>query len=277
MLNPATFKPSLFISIGETAAMFTLRETYLYFNSFEEKYHVQSFHHKNLGQQKTDAMAKALEASRKLTLPLTTTMERLEEKIEMREIHRKTPEEIAEEERQLRIATARRHTTWADENDAKLMSRLTLKGNKWLVGFGKYAVMTFADAIALDRQYFEWLLEQNQEADSQYNNDTQNAMIELFLERAPSGVESTYFGEVGTRYPFLATIKNVAGFEGMYGWTSVYTLVTEEGHELVLFTTSSMGDTGDKLSFNAKVKDHTEYRDVKQTVLQRPTKITEVA
>jgi len=270
-MNRENFRPELYISIGATGAMFTMRQTYLHEDWYRGNvtYEVRSFHHFNLGQDKNASMEKALTFSREKQLPMITTMDRLE--TEFSEIHRRTPEEVEEETRRYRAIRAKHDNDYAERRDGWYMDRLVKKGNIWKMGFGKYSDRTIQEVAELDPEYLMWL-ESNETTDSLIF-----AMIEFQFEKQPYvKVESEYFGDVGTRYPFKATIKNVTGFDGAYGWTSVITMMTENGEALVIFTTASFPKVGEKCTFNAKVKEHKEYRDVKQTVLQRPTKITEI-
>lgn len=284
MITQGNFHPEMYISIGETGAMFTLRQTYLHERWYRGEggqpmceTEIRSFHIKNLGQQKDIVISKAITASKGTGVPMTTTMQILEAKEEMRKIERSTPEMMAEQEHQQRLANAQKHREWAEENDARVMDRLTFKGNKWLVGFGKYANMTFAKAIALDPSYFEWLLENNLK-DDKYNNDTQNAMIELFLARAEPPVESSYFGEVGKRTNGItATVTFMKDFYTEWGVSTLVILKTPEGQELSLFTSVTFPEVGKSLTMNAMIADHYVREGVMQTKLKRPTKVEEVA
>lgn len=118
------FTPNLFISIGKDSHFFTLRETYLH----EQWYNTpngpkcnreaRSFHHFNLSQDYQEALAKAKEASKNFGLQLIASEDREEQ---LREIHRRTQEEIEQEKERLRIQNeeeqakyeARRREWWA--------------------------------------------------------------------------------------------------------------------------------------------------------------------
>lgn len=97
------FIPHLFISVGETGAMFTLRETYLhtYISYGRMCKEVRSFHHKNLGQTPEEAYKKAKEFADSNGLPLNSSVENLKE--ELRKITRERAERqrkaIEEEQR----------------------------------------------------------------------------------------------------------------------------------------------------------------------------------
>jgi hypothetical protein len=90
------------------------------------------------------------------------------------------------------------------------------------------------------------------------------------------GKVSEHFGEVGKRYRKLsARVTHVRYTEGMYGTTTVVSLVTPEGNELVWFASSGIkGVNTDELVgcsvlLDGTVKGHGEFRGVKQTKLNR--------
>jgi hypothetical protein len=114
-----------------------------------------------------------------------------------------------------------------------------------------------------------------------YDNSLPTAQMEMALETVEPRPESQYFGEVGKRTNGIeATVLKIHRFYSQYtthygdsGERCVQTLVTDAGEILVLFTCTDLGKVGDRVRFNAMVKNHDEYRDVKQTTLNRPTKI----
>lgn len=95
-----------------------------------------------------------------------------------------------------------------------------------------------------------------------------------YVEKAVAQVEgpslSEYFGEVGERfYDQTAVYKSCRGFEGMYGWTNIYTF--EVGNDvLVWFTTCDLPlEKGDVVLLTGTVKKFEEFRGVKTTQLSR--------
>ena len=132
------------------------------------------------------------------------------------------------------------------------------------------------------------------------------AMFKISEEkkRKEAAKEVSYFGEVGKRYKNLkvAEIKDIASYETMFGVVTVYKILLEDGNVLTWKTTSGL--TSQKMDFIDKavakavtkkygknaycycdshrytdclsvekvtftVKEHSEYRDEKQTIVQR--------
>ena len=93
---------------------------------------------------------------------------------------------------------------------------------------------------------------------------------------------STWKHNVKDRVELDLFVLNEGSFETYYGTKRVYTLVDSDNNVYVWFTTSYLayrhpecGDydvfanTGDTVHVKATVKEHTEFRGVKQTVLTR--------
>jgi len=84
-----------------------------------------------------------------------------------------------------------------------------------------------------------------------------------------------YFGEIGKRYHFEATVVESFSFDSFYGRQYIVKMVSESG-ELIVYKGGSSNlsyDVNTKVGFDAGVKEHSEYDDQNQTMIQRPTKI----
>lgn len=94
-----------------------------------------------------------------------------------------------------------------------------------------------------------------------------------------------YIGKIGDKITFEATVKSIREFDSNYGYNrsfNIYVLEDAEGNTIVWKTSSMMMvdeginrpnyyiKRGDKLSINATVKDHKEYKGTNQTVILRP-------
>jgi len=98
-------------------------------------------------------------------------------------------------------------------------------------------------------------------------------------------LKSNFVGEVGEKVPLLnLTIQNISGFEGSFGWTNIYRLTDDKGNIFTKFGTINPRfitddsevteiEKGAIVSFTAEIKKHDTYRDAKQTVLGRLSKI----
>ena len=81
---------------------------------------------------------------------------------------------------------------------------------------------------------------------------------------------SEYLGEIKERLRNLQVVLNdVRTFDGFYGTTTIYTFVC--GEDVLVWMTSSYKDIekGEHLLLTGTVKDHKEYRGIKQTILSR--------
>lgn len=88
-------------------------------------------------------------------------------------------------------------------------------------------------------------------------------------------IVSGHFGTEGKRQVITAIVSRVSGFDGYYGWTNIYNLITEDGYELTYMGSAApFGDVGEKFTFTAGIKEHGEYQDKPQTKIQRVTKVT---
>lgn len=265
-----SFQPYLFIGVGATHALFTLRETYEYVMYVRGVPYTEyrSFHHKNLGADPEESFAKAVKAAKELSIPLKTTIEELAN--DLREISRLSHEEVEEARKAQILADIEYKLEFTADNDYKIMLRAVIKGGINKFGFGKYLGKSYSNVVVFDRDYIEYILT------TDFVDELTSFQLEGIIEKEPVPEPSEYVGEVGERSNFSAVVKRIAYFETQYGSSAAVTLADNEGNELMLFTTASFPDIGVPFTFAAKVKEHKEYNDVKQTVLQRPTKIKEV-
>ena len=110
---------------------------------------------------------------------------------------------------------------------------------------------------------------------------TMNAWKEKEVQRKANFKPSNHVGVVGLKIQVNnATIKYVfAGTYSFNGYQSSdsykYVMATEEGNVFTWSTGKYIGDVGSVVSLIGTVKEHTEYREVKQTVLTR-CKVLEV-
>ncbi len=94
---------------------------------------------------------------------------------------------------------------------------------------------------------------------------------------------SNYVGEIGKKQEFVMTLNKVNCFEGQWG-TIYYNIFSDDvGNVIVYKGTASFSmdveldygwsmkncEVGDKVILTAKVKAHTEYKGMKQTIIER--------
>ena len=80
---------------------------------------------------------------------------------------------------------------------------------------------------------------------------------------------SEYQGEIGEKITVQVEVTGNHPYEGRYGTGVVHTFEDENGNVYVWTTSSKSIEVGNVITLTGTVKDHTEYRNVKQTVLTR--------
>lgn len=92
--------------------------------------------------------------------------------------------------------------------------------------------------------------------------------------KAAQAATSNFVGTVGERRMFTATITKVIAITMTAGWQTIrgdmYLMTDADGNVLKYSTsTVDLGGEGETVTFKATVKDHAEYKGVKQTVVTR--------
>ena len=95
--------------------------------------------------------------------------------------------------------------------------------------------------------------------------------VDNLLTENSEDKNSVWIGEKGSRYTFEnVTFVSRRGFNGRFGYSNVYTFRTEEGNLLTWFSTVDVDkEIGDVFTLAGTVKDHSEYKGIKSTVLSR--------
>jgi hypothetical protein len=94
-------------------------------------------------------------------------------------------------------------------------------------------------------------------------------------EKALARANSQHVGEVGKRQEFTATVKRVVVSSGYYGINVMTIMEDDKGNVLV---GKDLGaKEGERITFTATIKEHSEFNGVKQTKLLRATKVAVVA
>jgi len=106
-----------------------------------------------------------------------------------------------------------------------------------------------------------------------------NAMVKILdkekarkAEWAARDAECQWVGTVGERQAFEVTVKHVVELEGFYGFTYV-NICRDADNNVIIYKGSNDWVKGSQVTCMAKVKEHGERDGVKQTVIQRPTKV----
>ena len=93
---------------------------------------------------------------------------------------------------------------------------------------------------------------------------------ETVESRMPQEPETEYYGQVGDKVDMDVILDGRTYYDTMYGTTWVYTFKDDEGHILVWKTSVYKELEFDQQAhIKGTIKEHSEYRGIKQTVLTR--------
>jgi len=93
---------------------------------------------------------------------------------------------------------------------------------------------------------------------------------EVSKEKEPK-IPSEYIGTVGEKIQIEVKVINIQSIESRYGMIHIYRMVTSEGNIVVWFTSTSKLELDKKYRGLVKIKKHDEYKNIKQTVITRPS------
>ena len=106
-----------------------------------------------------------------------------------------------------------------------------------------------------------------------------NAMVKILdkekarkAEWAARDAKCQWVGTVGERQAFEVTVKHVVELEGIYGISYLH-ICRAADDNVIIYKGTQHWDKGAQVTFMAKVKDHGVRDSVKQTIIQRPTKV----
>ena len=106
-----------------------------------------------------------------------------------------------------------------------------------------------------------------------------NAIVKVLDKRAAQAAEwaakdgkCEFVGELGTRQDFNLIVKHVVELESMYGITWLH-ICRDSDENVIIYKGSQNWGKDAQVSCAAKVKEHGVRDGVKQTIIQRPTKV----
>jgi len=276
----SNFVPHLFISVGETGAFFTLRETYehIYYGpgavvngafSGSVEISIRSMHHFNLSQDPDEAIAKAQACADSMGLKLNTTREQLVS--EMRDIHRASAEQLEERERRF----TEQRAMWDAERDAYIAQRNEKIANGMFT-FGPFAGKKFEEA---PRGYLSWLMDKVSDfEEGSVIRLTAESVLRLVPHLAyPKPDKTLHVGAEKQRLSFDVIVVGSRNFmRDGFGYYSgpevcfVTTMIDKATNAcLVVFSGAFSPEEGTEMKIKATVKSHDEYNGQAQTIVQR--------
>jgi len=106
-----------------------------------------------------------------------------------------------------------------------------------------------------------------------------NAMVKVLDKRAAKKAEwaerdskCEFVGTIGERQAFSLKVIIIVELESMYG-SSYLHVCRDDNHNVIIYKGSQYWGSGAEVTCTAKVKDHDVREGVKQTIIQRPTKV----
>lgn len=156
-----------------------------------------------------------------------------------------------------------------------------------------------ADDAAYADLVLEWV--KTLDSASDYNHNVKIACAQKFTTRRESGLVSSavgayqkhlgtlkmrekkvnedklssHFGIVGARGEFVLTVMGEHQFETQFGVSTLFRMKDDSGNIAIWFTAAGDMEVGKTYRIKGTVKEHSEYKEIKQTVLSRCKVIAE--
>lgn len=103
-----------------------------------------------------------------------------------------------------------------------------------------------------------------------YKKEQNKAKIAKTKADLQDNGSSEYVGNIGDKLVLKLTITKVNIFDGAFGTTYLYSFVDKTGNQFVWFSSNMYNyEPGTEVELNGRIKDHKEYKGVKQTVITR--------
>jgi len=256
-----------FVSTGDKSAMYTMRIMYEVWSQWSGKpvKYLKDVYYINLSTNSSDANAKALLYCEELDIPL-----RGDASFDLNEIKRRKAEELAADREKAEAAQRQRDLEFEQQivEAKKVFENTVLEG---AFQTGKYLGRLVSDVAKVDIQYILWLAEQpiTKGIHTKFDINIQIAKdyISNHEVRKPD-----YVGVIGEEIELELTL--VSGYVTQGAFPSIiWTAQTDDGNIVKFFSVAKGFKTlkdGDRFKVKGTVKDHSEYRNQKNTLLNRP-------
>ena len=190
---------------------------------------------------------------------------------------------LAKQEAEMKKNFAARKATWLEKNGFtadgytyiitgnSYSIKDELKANDWK--FDTVLLWHKADPAGYEdrviKVYVEDVFEFSAWGDGHYRSGAID-IVKNMLKAIEPPSKSEYQGVVGESITTEAIVTSVRNISTRYGISTIVTFEDSLGNIYVWFTTAkSIPEEGDNVTFTAKVKEHKEYNDVKQTIITR--------
>lgn len=263
------FVPNLYIGIGETGAMYTLRETYEHVSHYGNGAHkeIRSFHHFNLGQDIDDVIAKALMISLKWGImckqPSKETLE-----AEMRTITRMKKDEREERARQIAEREAEYKRVCRQQYDERIAMI-----HSGIMPVGYYRGEVFSD---IKTSYLKWVVENVDTFDEEnimkavahhiINTPELFDRVNFSFESGFVGVEK---GNIETRVRVIKATSFIRENHFVGGMETVHVTImaNEENKQIVVMSPKFKKNEGDVFVLKGRISKHSVYNNADQTIV----------
>ena len=109
---------------------------------------------------------------------------------------------------------------------------------------------------------------------NEFNESMATKAVDTIRHPAPENA-GEFVGEIDERRDFVLTIEKAITLDGFYGPSTMHIMKDANGNTFVWTTASKTLEVGHTYEMRGRIKDHKEYRGVKQTILTRCTSIKE--
>jgi hypothetical protein len=109
-------------------------------------------------------------------------------------------------------------------------------------------------------------------------SEKQAACAQEIVSRILGAGNSQHVGTVGERVVLTLTTKRMIERPSFYGITYIFKCVDQDGNAITYFgTAAAMPGVGESATVRARIKKHDAYQGEKQTIIERPTAVQELA
>lgn len=106
--------------------------------------------------------------------------------------------------------------------------------------------------------------------------ERQVGLVEAEIAKRAQNAASGHLGAVGDKLTMTITVERIIVLESKFYGNSYITIARDEQGNIISYKgLTDIGNKGDTLTIKATVKEHTVYKGVKQTVIQRPKVLEE--
>lgn len=245
----------LYIGIGAKSHYYTLREVA---PNVVGQAGFHDIYWQNLSQNADEAIQKAEVIAANLGLELRTSRQYLADQLSA--IQRASADELA-----LIIRKQEQRDAMAAAYKQERINEQVAVINRNIYPIGKYRGCEFRSA---DIGYINWIIT-NENSEDVVLHTLALAVKEVCADLILPTPNQNYAGEPKQRKTFTAVVVRTGGYDSIYGYVNIVTLVTDAGECLVVKSTSFYKKVGVKFTFKATIKEHSVYNGQNQTIIQR--------